>query len=414
MRMQNNDQPSMDQSSQNDPKNLQPKLSKADRAVLDRIFHTTPEAFVADSDRDDAILNLLNLLDSPVRAELQKNSRIDLVQVLASRLEGSTDSSDLQLSPQDQAALDQYIAEQYKTARLDPSLKERALVCDSIGQHLTSGAVSGKDDLVNRTLDKIQSHIDQEKAALNIESAGWQLSGRWADFVSIAAMLLIVASIGLPIMSSMRLKSQQADCFGNMQASANAFGLYAGSNKDMLPMATAGFGPTWMDVGSTPERSNSSNLFTLIRSKTASLADLACPSNPNAPTGDADPEAWDWNSLSEISYSYRIMPPGGMRATIAQPVRVVLLADRSPVMLRVAKGLPVIPEENSPNHQSKGQHMLMLDGSSLWSKSPIINDHDNIWLPRPIEQVIHDLRSKLGIIQGTEQPAGPTDAFVGP
>lgn len=405
----------MQDKDQSSPKNNpQPKLSEADQSVLDRIFNATPEAFVANSTRDDALLNLLNLLDSPVRAELQKNSRIDLVQVLASRIENATDFADLQLSPQDQAALDQYIAQQYQTDQLDPSLKDRAIVCDSIGNHITSGALSPKDDLVNRTLSKIQLHIDQEESALKVESAGWQLSGRWADFVSIAAMLLIVASIALPMMSSVRAKTQQADCFSNMQASANAFGLYAGSNRDMLPMATAGFGPTWMDVGSTPERSNSSNLFTLIRSKNANLEDLACPSNPNAPTGDAKPDAWDWNSLSEISYSYRIMPPGGMRATIAQPVRVVLLADRSPVVLRVAKGLPVIPEENSPNHQSKGQHMLMLDGSSMWSKSPVINDNDNIWLPRPIEQAIHEVRSKLGIIQGTEQPAGPTDAFVGP
>ncbi len=405
----------MQDKDQSSPKNNpQPKLSEADQSVLDRIFNATPEAFVANSTRDDALLNLLNLLDSPVRAELQKNSRIDLVQVLASRIENATDFADLQLSPQDQAALDQYIAQQYQIEQLDPSLKDRAIVCDSIGNHITSGALSPKDDLVNRTLSKIQLHIDQEESALKVESAGWQLSGRWADFVSIAAMLLIVASIALPMMSSVRAKTQQADCFSNMQASANAFGLYAGSNRDMLPMATAGFGPTWMDVGSTPERSNSSNLFTLIRSKNANLEDLACPSNPNAPTGDAKPDAWDWNSLSEISYSYRIMPPGGMRATIAQPVRVVLLADRSPVVLRVAKGLPVIPEENSPNHQSKGQHMLMLDGSSMWSKSPVINDNDNIWLPRPIEQAIHEVRSKLGIIQGTEQPAGPTDAFVGP
>lgn len=413
-------QSNQNQLPQDDPSNHNDSLSLSneDQQTLDQIFGSDPESFIAESARDDAMLNLLNLLDSPVPAELQRPSRIDLIQILASRLEAANGLDDLQLSPADQQALDQYINQGYDLTSLDPKLQSRAQVCDAIGKQLTSTPVAGvsgaKGDLVERTLLKIQSHIDQEESAMSIESAGWQLSGRWADFVSIAAMLLIVASIALPMMSSVRSNAQKAGCFDNMQASANAFGLYAGSNRDMLPMATAGLGPTWMDVGSTPERSNSSNLYTLIRSHNANLEDLACPSNPNAPTGEAKPNAWDWNSLNEISYSYRIMPPGGMRATITQPVRVVLLADRSPVVLRVARHQPVIPEENSPNHQAQGQHMLMLDGSAIWSKTPIINDNDNIWLPRPVEQAIHDMRSKLGIIQGSEQPDGPTDAFVGP
>lgn len=412
-------QSNQNESPQENPGNQQQDhtiwLYQEDQQTLDRIFNTDPESFVAESPRDDAMLNLLNLLDSPVPAELQRPSRIDLIQILASRLEAVNQTDDLQLSPADQQALDLYIEHSYDPTSLDPAIQDRARVCDAIGQQITTTQISDtKSDLVDRTLQGIQAHINQEESAMSIESAGWQLSGRWADFVSIAAMLLIVASIALPMMSSVRANAQKAGCFNNMQASANAFGLYAGSNRDMLPMATAGLGPTWMDVGSTPERSNSSNLYTLIRSHNADLEDLACPSNPNAPTGEPKSDAWDWNSLKEVSYSYRIMPPGGMRATISQPVRIVLLADRSPVVLRVANHQPVIPEENSPNHQAQGQHMLMLDGSAIWSKTPIINDNDNIWLPRSIEQAIHQMRSKLGIIQGSEQPDGPTDAFVGP
>ncbi|PCI11234.1 hypothetical protein COB72_01450 [bacterium] len=402
----------------------QPELSAQDRAVLDRIFGDEPEAFAVESERDDAVLNLLNLLDSPVASELQRPSRINLIQILAARLEASADLDSLQLSQEDQQALDQYINQGYEVGQVDPDLQSRAEKCAQLGNAITGSASSltehtsgnTSSDLVSRTLTTIQAHIDQEEAAMDFSNSNqWALSGRWADLVSIAAMLLIVASIALPIMSGVRSSAQQGLCFDNMHAAANAFGLYAGSNRDMLPMATAGFGPTWMDVGSTPERSNSSNLFTLIRTHNANLEDLACPSNPNAAVGDVDPDAWDWRSLQEVSYSYRIMPPGGMRATAAgQPVRVVLLADRSPVILRVVSGRPIIPEENSPNHNGKGQHMLMLDGGTQWTTSPIINSQDNIWLPRPIEQVIHQVRSKLGIITGSEQPDGPTDAFVGP
>tara|TARA_R110002073_G_scaffold239285_1_gene400625 strand:+ start:134838 stop:136046 length:1209 start_codon:yes stop_codon:yes gene_type:complete len=389
----------------------QVELSKQDQAVIDQIFESNPESFVAETDRDDAVLNVLNLLDSPVASELQRNARVDLIQILASRLE----SQSLELSPEDKRALDQYIELGYDSSKVDADLKARAIKCAHIDACLTSQDIGSSSDLIDRTLSKIQSHIDTDAASMVLDSGRRGVfSARWSDLVSIAAMLLIIGSIALPIMSSLRSGAQQEMCFENMHASANAFGLYAGSNRDMLPMATAGFGPTWMDVGSTPERSNSSNLFTLIRSGIADLDDLACPSNPDAATGEMKPGAWDWESLQEISYSYRIMPPGGMRATIAQPVNVVIMSDRSPVVLRIARRLPVIPEENSPNHDGAGQHMLMLDGSTQWSKSPIINGQDNIWLPRPIEQVIHNARTKLGILKGSELPDGPTDAFVGP
>lgn len=413
--MSNQDQ-SPDQSQGDEHNGNLPELSAQDRKVLDRIFGDEPEAFVADSDRDDAVLNLLNLLDSPVASELQRPSRIDLIQILAARLESASGLEDTQLSKEDQQALDQYITHEYQVDRVDPDLQSRAAKCDDIGNAITTSSPASSSDLVSRTLATIQAHIDQEESAMDFSNSNrWALSVRWSDLISVAAMLLIVASIALPMMTSMRANAQQTICFDNMHSAANAFGLYAGSNRDMLPMATAGFGPTWMDVGSTPERSNSSNLFTLIRTHNADLEDLACPSNPNAVVGDVDPDAWDWRSLQEISYSYRIMPPGGMRATAAgQPVRVVLLADRSPVILRVVKGQLIIPEENSPNHNGTGQHMLMLDGGTQWTTSPIINSQDNIWLPRPIEQGLHLLRTELGIITGSELPDGPTDAFVGP
>ncbi len=423
-----------DQSPSDDHHQSQPGLSKEDQFVLDRIFGDDPESFAAETDRDDAVLNLLNLLDAPVASELQKSSRISLIQVLASRLEATdnTTGQTPELSQADQRALDQYIEQGYTLDGIDADLQERAAKCDQLGQTITASAASSKgssDDLVSRTLGAIQSHIDAEESSFEFAGAGrGTFTGRWSDLISLAAMLLIVGSITMPILSAVRSKSQKEMCLNNMHANANAFGLYAGANRDMLPMATAGFGSsggssagsstessTWMDVGSTPERSNSSNLFTLVRTKNADLDDLACPSNPNALTGEPDPDAWDWNSIKEISYSYRIMPPGGMKATAAgQPVRVVLLADRSPVVLRISEGKPVIPEANSPNHNASGQHMLMLDGATQWTTSPVINDQDNIWLPRQIEQVIHTARSKIGLIKGSELPEGPTDAFVGP
>lgn len=398
------------------------ELSAQDREVLDSIFGVDPGSFVPTSDRDHASVNLLGLLGTGVEAESQRPSRIDVVSLLASRLKqhdlDAGEGDELTLCEADQLALDQYINAGYCVQSVEADLRPRVQRLEAMGASITSGHSRASSDLIERTLATIQTHIDAQEATMRVadrEGSGG-FSFRWTDLISIAAMLLLAASVVMPVMSGVRANAQQAICFDNMHGAASAFGMYTGSNRDMLPMATAGFGPTWIDVGTTPERSNSSNLYTLIRTGMASLDDLACPSNPGAARGEADPDAWDWRSLGEISYSYRIMPPGGMRASSAQlPVRVVLLADRSPVVLRAARGQRVRPEENSPNHSQAGQHMLMLDGSSVWASTPVLESRDNIWLPRPIETLIHNERVRRGInITGTEQPGGPTDAFVGP
>lgn len=398
---------------------ITPELSEADKQAIDQLFEHGLATPASPDPRQQRVSDLLSLLGTPVQDEAHRASRIDLIDVMTRRQSDPRDA-EIFLTPKGQDAVDAFVDAGYQADAVDAQHSEHAKRLEQIGAMLTDGAKPehiGREDLVISTLGTIQNHIDSEQAAMQFESQrGFQLPARWADVVSIAAMLLLAFSVVMPILSGMRSSSQQQLCFDNMNQTANAFGLYTGANRDMLPMATAGFGPTWLDVGTTPERSNSSNLYTLIRNGFAGLDDLACPTNLNAKTGEPDPDAWDWESLEQISYSYRIMPRGGMRATsINEPMRVVLLADRSPVILRVVRQQPVIPEQNTPNHSSSGQHMLMLDGSSQWSSSPVLEGRDNIWLPRPIETLIHNERVKRGIeIEGNEQPAGPTDAFVGP
>ncbi len=386
-------------------------LSQADADALDRVLEARAAGEPAPADaRQQSIHAILNLLDTPVAAELDRGSRIDIATLRAQR---SADP----LSELDQEALDQWIDSGCDLDALESALHPQGAALDSLRALTTTGAPSdpaAKADLVNRTLERIQSHIDREQSAYTIPKGKGTMRFRLADLISVAATLLIVGSIALPIFSSVQAKSQQIACLSNLNTTANAFGVYANSNRDILPMATAGFGPTWMNVGSTPDQSNSANLYTLIRTDHATLADLACPSNENAQIDQADPDAWDWKSIEDLSYSYRIMPKGGLKMHEGTPVRVVLMADRSPVTLRVIRGVPIVPEENSPNHNFQGQHILTVDGSTQWLARPVLGENDNLWLPRPIEQALHQVRNRLGIIEGNEQPDGPTDAFVGP
>lgn len=389
-----------------------PRLNPADADALDALFQSGLRSTGAD-ERACRVADLLALLDTPVAAESDRGARVLVTQVRMLR-----QNAPQGLLPSDTAALDHWMAHGPVNAPsplADRVRRQEALAL--LGSAGTPASPTERNALVEKTLAAVAAQSQSQSRRMKFEDApaprgGWRV--RMADLVSVAAMLLIGASVALPAFDAVGRQQQTLACLGNMQTTSRAFGMYAGSNADMLPMATAGFGGSWLDVG-TKDRSNSANLFTLVRTEHALLDDLACPGNPVAPRGNPAPDAWDWKSIDEISYSYRIMRGGGLRMTVAVPstTQVVVAADRSPVTLLAVRGIPVVPEYNSPNHGGRGQHTLRLDGSTTWENTPVI-DGDNMWLPRAIEDVIRHVRSQAGIIQGNEMPASETDAFVGP
>ncbi len=394
---------SNEQAGQND---AEYQLSDADCAAVDAFF----DGDQATDERTIRVQRLMGLLDTPMSDDGQRDTRITVTELRGMK------QNDLGLSVASASSVDDWMD------GLDPMTERDSVHAQMAGMVASGSGYSDEEraSLVNRTLELIQSEVEQSEKRYIMDlplSPGGRF--RLADLVSLAATLLLVASVAIPVMSGVRSRSMQAICLDNMSTTGQAFGNYAGSNRDALPMAMAGFGSgggsTWMDVGTTPERSNSSNLFVLIRTNHATLEDLACPTNPDALVSGEAVNRQDWRSLDEISYSYRIMPYGGIKVHDAdQPVRMVLLADRSPVIRRMASGERARPEENTPNHNHAGQHVLGLDGSSAWHRDPVLDQGDNLWLPRSIEQAIYDARDRLGIIQGNELPSGPNDAFVAP
>lgn len=398
-----------------DNHNPTPRLSEADAAALDRLMDGRSDDRA--DERSRRLADLLGLLGTAVEGESDRAARVSVADIRARReaVRAAEAGDHSVLCDADAAALDQWMGEaglqDAEPVRLN---RQESLATLAIGGPTTDAR--SREALIEQTLAAIAQAESGREGRMRIdehaEAGGSRF--RMADLISIAAMLLIVASVALPAMQGVSRYREQAACMSNMQVAARAFGLYAGSNADMLPMATAGFGGSWMDVGQ-PGRSNSANLFTLPREGYTRLDDLACPTNPHALRGTPEAGMMDWTSMKELSYSYRVMPDGGLRMTIAVPTttRVVVMADRSPVTLRASRGEVIYPEENSPNHASRGQHVLRLDGSASWATSPVI-EGDNIWLPRQIEEMLHEVRSRLGLIKGTEMPASETDAFVGP
>jgi hypothetical protein len=264
--------------------------------------------------------------------------------------------------------------------------------------------------------DRVMARIDADEAS-RVERMTLPRGGRGirlSDLVSVAAVLLIAGSVVWPALAAARDRSRRAVCFGNLGNTGSAMAMYAGSNRDSLPVIAGLSDGKFWDVGGDRPHSNSANLYTLAREGYVPIATLACPGNPAAPTSTWDDHARDWRSLDEISYSYQLMSGPASPRWNEGPARPVL-ADRSPVIIRLARGEAADPYANAPNHRSAGQHLLLTDGTVRWIISPVLPGGDNIWLPTPIEQRLDEAKRGLpaGSLSGTEVP-GADDTFLGP
>lgn len=332
------------------------------------------------------------------------------------------------LSKDDAAAFADFVDAGYESEHALPKYRDRVGVHELL-RNLVTAPPPGvpSQDLASRTFDLVMLAANAESRSFSIRDepvvTGSTLRTRFWDVVSVAAVLLLSASVLWPILDTVRQRQQKTSCQTNLASVASAFDQYAGSYGDSLPIAAAGYGGSWWDVG-TPGRSNSANLYTLARTGYAKVRDLACPGNLAACVEQPAKDAMDWRSIAEISYSYQIMF-GQHQARWKSPERTVILADRSPVVLRALRGETVYPTENSPNHRQRGQDVLFADGSTKWITTPEIpvsgevgpttQRVDNIWLPWQIETIIDQVRNGEEItLKGLELPASEFDTFLGP
>lgn len=320
-----------------------------------------------------------------------------------------------ELHPVDADALDAFVASGFDAQKVSPSLRSRAEALERLGGWLTKGEQVSPAGMA----DRVMAHVESFDRVVETESAPFRIgfNRRLADVASVAAMLLLFVSIGWPAMAAWRGASMQAQCSNHLRAVASAVGIYGGDFADHLPAATAGFGGgrTWWNVGRGIEQSNSANLYTLHRTGYSTLEDLACPGNPHAATQQTGENASDWGSLTEVSYSYRILSQAQSHR-LGESSRFIVATDRSPVVLRAVRSEPIYPRENSFNHAGTGQHVLYSDGSVVWTTSPVQESGDNFWLPRSIELMVQaaERMARVQPIRGTEVPTDRSDDFVGP
>lgn len=366
--------------------------------------------------RDEAtrVARLLGLLESGSDQDSLRETEPIADRVLGA-IRNHTQSG-TSLTQCDSDALEAFVMSGHDASRVPGGLRERASVHAALRDAVTTLDEEGERWIAAgravRTEAALDAVLSDDFSSIPFEVPRPRSRFRLSDLVAAAAMLLLVSAVALPVFGAMTEGGRRRVCNANLQSAGLGIGLYAMANDDALPMATAGFGGSWSQVG-TPGRSHSANLFTLVRTKHVMPWDLTCPGNQYAPAGGVDENDHDWHSVDEVSYSYRLMPRGRNNLALLDSDAAVL-SDRSPILISGVHGWRVTPETSSLNHGREGQHLLAADGGVRWTGSPVLENGDNIWLPRVVEQFVQSVRKKYGYVDGYEMPSTPDDTFLGP
>jgi hypothetical protein len=263
------------------------RLSEALASGVDRVFaqraaeHSGTSAVDGfDGSVDEPIARLLSLLDAPA---LDRDP--SLIDATMARILRASEPGEPILGRLDDEALDAWMLHAQAVESVPASLRPRAAAIASLGALVRDGEPIHDPRRVDRVLAAID-RAESERAlrfSEPVQTASRGSSWRWRELVSIAAMVLIGVGVLLPMMGGLRARTLQSACLSNLHAIGQGVSSYAMSNRNAMPMVTAGFsGQSWWDVG-VPERSNSANLFTLVTNRYVRLSDLACPGKPIRP-----------------------------------------------------------------------------------------------------------------------------------
>lgn len=401
-------------------------LSAEDAAALDAIFEAGPEGQVyAVDSRAGRVARLLGMLDSAVGSEGDREALIEATLARVSLVsERRVVAEDAVLVPDDEDALEALVSAEFNLARVPSGMRERAARHMALLGLLGSPVESEQGVLVERTLARVQASIDTEQGRLRVSPPTRSETERGAIFsfvrsreiLSVAALILVATALLTPLAQYFREFSRRSACSSNMAAAGLAFGQYAAANQDQLPLASSSNpGNLFWNVGKRRDQSNSANLFVLRVQQLASVEELACAGQMSPECRKLDQNAWDWQNLSQVSLSFQNMFAKD-RPSWSQHNTVVVLSDASPVIRRAVRGELIYPFENSANHMRRGQNVLVSDGSVKWLSSPVLENNDNIWLPRSVEREIakHVRPHEADPLRGTESPFAADDVFVGP
>lgn len=371
--------------------------------------------------QDAAVARLLGLLSvTPVLPDPARDQTLidaTLARVARTRNGSERAVSQTGLSPDDEDALELLVSAGFNPARVPAGVRERARRHAGLLHLLdTPVAIGPADRLVGATLARVQASIDANEERMRFDEPAFTGGRRrFSDLISIAAVLVLAGSVLMPMAGAMREMSRRSACQANLSQAGLGFGLYAGDFRNVLPMASASQpGSSWWSIGDK-DKSNSANLFTLARTGYTKSEALTCPGNPAACRDAPASNQFDWKSCDQISFSYQNLFASERPKWVA-PTSMVVMSDRSPIVSLAMQGKMIHPLANTLQHDGRGQGALLNDGQVRWMRTPVLENGDNMFLPRPLEELIARLQRQHEAppLNGRETPAGADDVFLAP
>jgi hypothetical protein len=296
----------------------------------------------------------------------------------------------MDLSPRDQRLLDALIECNFDREALESLTPDEQRRVDSLVglfELLEDYPVEDADEaLVHATLARVDRHEEQAASRMTFSAAAEadELPARrrlrMPDFISVAAVILIGASVVWPVGTHLHRQSIDNRCANNMRRMAVAFDQYAIDFGGAVPIARAGMFPTW-----NATRHNAVNLDPMLQGGYCDHGHLHCPGA---------------KGLYGESYSNQWQVPGHRLIWGVDRVTVIL-GDRNPLIdaARSGKWMPALTI--SLNHGGRGQNILVTDGHTEWLEQPLYKRSDNIWLPPGV-----------AFLQGEIEPTDPADVFL--
>ena len=270
------------------------------------------------------------------------------------------------LSPDDQRIVDAIVDAGFNADAIEapsPDDQRRADAVTSLFELLGDYPVEDADNtLVHATLARVDRCEHDRSARMTFGDAaadGPRRRLRLPDFISVAAVVLIGASVVWPLSTHMRQRSIDLGCESNLRTVGLAFGSYSSAWNGAMPTVRTGLFQAW-----TPGAKNAVNLNPLLEGGYCNASHLQCPGHDGY--GD--------------SYSYQFQTAGrqphwGVSAT------TIVLGDRNPLIDAARTQSVIATLSASINHGGRGQFVLSTDGSTAWLVLPVIGTRDNIWLP---------------------------------
>jgi hypothetical protein len=283
------------------------------------------------------------------------------------------------LSPADERAVDALIEHGFDIDRAraaHPELADRISAAHRLFARASDQYPVDAPDpaLIDATLARIDREEESRSARMRLAPGGFPTlgRGRWADFVAVACVAILAFSIGMPLLNTLRDRSERAACSANLRELGTGLSAYHGDFHSR-PIA-AGFAPDLSSLRDWSTYDNSKHLDPLAANNYCAPGCLHCAK-------DAERAGYASQVPNEL-----------LNRIWLRQAHVPLVADRNPLIYQTAFGgrAYVRSIENSLDHGGRGQNVLFGDLSVSFEGSPIITIRlsdeaapatENIWLP---------------------------------